>query len=246
MSLSELALRDEHGAPGATRQWFETLLATRSDARRHARRGTRAHGTPAALAGVSAAASVRASIADDRDEWLAAADLVRRRYAWRGYDDDARGARCACAQPGCDHRVTLIASQRDDVVGTLTVGLDAPQGLLVDSTYRDEVDALRAGGRRLCEITRFAVDAEADSRAVLTALFGLAYLLTRALHNASDVLVEVNPRHVGFYRRLLGFCVASSERVCQRVKAPAVLLRLEMEELERRLTALGCAAPHAA
>lgn len=184
--------------------------------------------------------SVRASIATATHELHAAADLVRRRYAWRGYDDAGPVPPCACARPDCDHRVTLIASESDTVVGTLTLGLDAADGLLVDATYGVEVDALRAQGRRLCEFTRFAVDAEADSKAVLTSLFGLSYLLSRALHNASDVLVEVNPRHVAFYRRLLGFCVASTERMCERVKAPAVLLRLEMEELERRLMAMGC------
>jgi hypothetical protein len=223
---------DEARAQQRPRDWFDALMTTRRDVHKPARPGD-----PHAIGSVPA---VRASIATAAEELHAAADLVRRRYAWRGYGDVCEGPACACARDGCEHRVTLIASDADAVIGTLTLGLDSQAGLLVDDTYRDEVDALRAQGRHVCELTRFAVDADADSRAVLTSLFGLAYLLGRALNNATDVLVEVNPRHVAFYRRILGFCVASAEQVCARVKAPAVLLRLEIEELERRLMAMGC------
>lgn len=231
MTAALIALREArtHHRP---REWFDALMTTRRDATKPVR--------AAAPHAIGAAPAVRASIATAADELHAAADLVRRRYAWRGYGDVCGGPACACARDGCDHRVTLIASDADAVIGTLTLGLDSTAGLLVDDTYRDEVDALRAQGRQVCELTRFAIDADADSRAVLTSLFGLAYLLGRALNNATDVLVEVNPRHVAFYRRILGFCVASAEQVCARVKAPAVLLRLEIVELERRLMAMGC------
>lgn len=231
MIAGQTALRDArvHERPHA---WFDTLMAARREGPRLAQAGA-AHA-------IGSTPAVRASIATAAHELHAAADLVRRRYAWRGYGDVSQGPACACACNGCEHRVTLIASDADAVIGTLTLGLDSPAGLLVDDTYRDEVDALRAQGRHVCELTRFAVDADADSRAVLTSLFGLAYLLGRALNNATDVLVEVNPRHVGFYRRILGFCVASAEQVCARVKAPAVLLRLEVAALERRLVAMGC------
>jgi hypothetical protein len=45
----------------------------------------------------------------------------------------------------------------------------------------------------------------------------------------------VNPRHVRFYRRVFGFAVAAAERVCERVGAPSVLLRLDLECFGRRL-----------
>jgi hypothetical protein len=51
----------------------------------------------------------------------------------------------------------------------------------------------------------------------------------------TDAFIEVNPRHVAFYRALFGFMVVAGGRMCQRVMAPAVLLRLEVERLEARM-----------
>jgi hypothetical protein len=61
----------------------------------------------------------------------------------------------------------------------------------------------------------------------------------------TDLVIEVNPRHVAYYRRLMKFEVLGPERECPRVQgAPAVLLRadLRMYEAEmRRIGGLGSA-----
>lgn len=49
----------------------------------------------------------------------------------------------------------------------------------------------------------------------------------------TDVVIEVNPRHVRFYKRMLGFVEFGAERMCSRVDAPAVLLRLELDYVDR-------------
>jgi hypothetical protein len=221
----------------ASGRWFDRLLSTR--ARASARRQPALEDLDAAPSLVLDE-SIRASIAACPEDYDAAYALVCKRYAWRGYGDLTGISACACGDTACEHRHTLIASEEGSVVGTLTLGADSEGGLFVDDSYRPEVDALRAAGRRLCEITRFAVDEQAQSKAVLASLFGLAYLLTRSVHCATDVLVEVNPRHVAFYRRMLAFTVASGERMCARVEAPSVLLRLELAALEDRLSRLGC------
>ncbi len=51
----------------------------------------------------------------------------------------------------------------------------------------------------------------------------------------TDVFIEVNPRHVTYYSRIMGFVVAAGERLCERVCAPSVLLHLEVEALAARL-----------
>ena len=52
----------------------------------------------------------------------------------------------------------------------------------------------------------------------------------------------MNPRHVSFYSKVLGFVVAAGEKVCERVRAPSVLLRLELDTLEDRLKESGLPA----
>jgi hypothetical protein len=43
----------------------------------------------------------------------------------------------------------------------------------------------------------------------------------------------VNPRHAGFYEKILGFAVVGAERICPRVNAPALLMRLDLLALDR-------------
>jgi hypothetical protein len=73
-------------------------------------------------------------------------------------------------------------------------------------------------------------------------LFSLAHAVGRTTHDVTDVLIEVNPRHVGFYSRVLDFTIAAGEKFCERVHAPSVLLQLEIEALEERVGLLDVAA----
>ena len=66
-------------------------------------------------------------------------------------------------------------------------------------------------------------------------MFHIAYMYARRLHRCTDILIEVNPRHVRFYRSMLGFEVLGPERTCPRVNAPAVLLRLRLDHAQEQL-----------
>lgn len=184
---------------------------------------------------------LRVAVARSREELDAAHGLVYRRYRWRGYaidlptDDQQR-----CEADVSSHReITIIAAAGDaGTIGTCTLGFDGPHGLRADASYGGVIQKARDAGRRVGEITRLAVDS-ADSKAVLASLFNLAYVAGKALGDVTDVFIEVNPRHVLFYRRMLGFTVAGSERICQRAGAPSVLLHVEMDALAARLEELS-------
>lgn len=194
--------------------------------------------SPASSAG---AGRIDVDVVRSPGQLRAAQALVRKRYAWRGYCLDGAadaGHRC----DGTEREITVIATNDRVTVGTITLGLDGPHGLRADETHGDSVAGARQQGRRVCELTRLAVDERADSRAVLASLFTLVYEVGRTIHGVTDVFVEVNPRHVAFYTRVLGFVVAAGERFCERVRAPSVLLRLEVEQLEQRLRGLGLGA----
>jgi hypothetical protein len=175
---------------------------------------------------------VRASIARSRYKLRAAARLVQQRYAWRGYFVTANDVSPARDKGSA---VTLIAETGGAAVGTMTLGLDGPGGLLAEECYPEKVSAVRSEGRRVCELGRLALTERADTRMVLAALFGLAYNVAKALQDVTDVFIEVNPRHVVFYRRVFGFVVDAGERLCERVQAPAVLLRASVDDVEARL-----------
>lgn len=161
-----------------------------------------------------------------------ASSLVQRRYAWRGYSS----APLEHTTPG---RVTLSASVEDATVATITAGVDNDDGMYVSRLYPEEIGALRAEGRKLCEFTKLAVDESVRSHAVLGAIFHVACMYVINLHHCTDVLVEVNPRHVRFYQRMLGFKRAAGERLDPAVNAPAVLLRLDLDHCAREIARLG-------
>lgn len=172
-------------------------------------------------------------LADSSGHRTAASFLVKRRYAWRGYEVDGVDER----HP---NRITLSACDHEETtVATISVGLDSGAGLFVDALYRDDVDRLRASGGRVCEFTKLAIDASVQSKPVLAALFHIAYIYARLLKRCTDLFVEVNPRHVTFYRRMLGFDEWGSTRYDKRVDAEAVLLRLDLAFAEQEIAVMG-------
>jgi hypothetical protein len=159
--------------------------------------------------------------------------LVQRMYSWRGYKCDGEIRSSAADE------VTLQACRDQHVFGTLTVRFDTSGGLAADVLYRAEIDAYRVAGAKVCELTRLAVDPEYGSKEVLGALFHLAYIQLASMRRCSDIFIEVNPRHVAFYRRMLNFRQLGECRTCPRVDAPAVLLHIPASYVGQQIAEYG-------
>ncbi len=148
--------------------------------------------------------------------------LLKNRYGWRGYKE----VRLPTDQSV--HRFTLVAVEDDNTIGTITVAVDGGETKLsVDDAFAPEVNALRAQGRRICEFTKLAVDPTVGTKRVLATLFHVAYIVAHRIRGFDMLVIEVNPRHVRYYERMLGFRVLASERMNRSVNAPAVLLGVE-------------------
>lgn len=176
------------------------------------------------------ARTLRISFASSERTQRDAGQLVRAQYARQGYMTQDT--------PLSGERFTLLAYHGQQLVGTLSVALDASTGLRGDGLFKPELDALRHNGRRICEFTRFAVDPSIHSFAVLAALFHTSYLLAYCLFKVDDVVAEVNPRHTRFYMGCLGFQQLADERMDPAVNAPAVLLRSRFSDIEHRILAV--------
>jgi hypothetical protein len=166
-------------------------------------------------------------LAGSLDSRRDAAFLVHQRYARKGYRTSAKRV-----SPDV---WTFAAYDEGRLAGTVSLRLDASDGLAADVLYRTEIDVIRRDKRKVCEFTRLAVDASRLSQPVLAGLFHTVYLFARRIRNYDFVVIEVNPRHVGFYRRSLGFQVIGSERYSTRVGAPAVLLGMSFEDIADHL-----------
>ena len=170
-------------------------------------------------------------LANTEDRRKSASLLIEKMYSWRGYEANPLGQ-----DP---NKITLVAYQEDKVVGTLTLGLDSPSGMVVDQLYKSEADQLRAQGRKICDVTKLAVDQEIKSKSVLGALFHLSVIYGRNIHHSTDFLIEVNPRHALFYQRMIGFVPFGEEKLCPRVNAPAVLLKLDLAYADEQVKKYG-------
>jgi len=53
------------------------------------------------------------------------------------------------------------------------------------------------------------------------------------------LMIEVNPRHVRYYERMLGFKVSGPQRLNRRVSAPAVLMSLDFRHAHEQINRLG-------
>jgi len=181
-------------------------------------------------------AAIHTRVASSPESHTAAYDLVQRRYGWRGYrhsGQERSRAQVDVVRP----EVTFVSVLGEQTLGTLTLVLDGPHGLLAESTHDCVIDAARRAGDRVCEVTRFAVAQNTQSKPIVWSLFSLANTIARNMHDRTHVFIEVNPRHVPFYSRVLGFAVAAQAKLCKRVSAPSVLLELPLDTLEVRLAA---------
>lgn len=175
--------------------------------------------------------------ADVDEQRSSASMLISKMYAWRGYSGNHH--------IGDDpNRITLTASNKDGVIGTLSLNLDSDVGLLADQVFQDHIDPYRAQGK-VCEIIKLAFDPAVKSKAVLASLFHVAFIYARDLHQCSDIFIEVNPRHRRFYEVMLDFRVECESRQNPRVDAPAVLLRGHIARGTQRIAEVAGKGDHA-
>ena len=176
-------------------------------------------------------------VADTEAGRSSASLLINKMYGWRGY----AGTHRIDDNP---NRITLSAMDHGIAVGTVTLGIDCEVGLLADETFRSEIDAFRARGAKVCEITKLAFDPEASSKSALASLFHILFIYGKYLHNCTDVFIEINPRHRRYYETMLGFTRKSGLRDNPRVKAPAYLLWCSLEHVDREIDRVGGTSTH--
>jgi hypothetical protein len=177
-------------------------------------------------------------LADTEAGRNSASMLINKMYSWRGY----AGSHEVRENP---NRITLTAYMRDSLIGTVTLAIDSPVGLLADEIFKDELDRHRGPGRKLCELTKLAFDSSVHSKFALASLFHICFIYARRLHECSDVFIEVNPRHRLYYERMLGFTRLGELTANPRVNAPAYLLWLDLDYVEEQIRQFGGTSDHA-
>lgn len=162
--------------------------------------------------------------------------LVERRYADRGLA--VTRERFSSRNEAGD--VVCTARDGDQIVGTLTVRFDGTGGLKADQLFEAELAEWRTAGIKLCEFGSLAVDKHShDPKRVLAQVFHLGYLHAHRRARCERLIIEVNPRHVAFYRRWLGLLPYTTARHNPRVNAPAVLMSVDFATVREQISLWG-------
>ncbi|HEY8879104.1 MAG TPA: long-chain N-acyl amino acid synthase [Roseateles sp.] len=165
-----------------------------------------------------------------------ARDLVERRYGDRGLVI----SRERYSSRNQDGDIVCTARNGEKIVGTLSVRFDGAGGLQADLLFKQELDEWRAAGVSLCEFGGLAVDKHShDPKRVLAQIYHLGYLHAHRRARCERLVIEVNPRHVGFYRRCLGLVPYTAARHNPRVDAPAVLMSIDFATVRDQIALWG-------
>jgi hypothetical protein len=155
--------------------------------------------------------------------------LLNRMYSWRGYGHHHEIA----ASPS---HSTFTASSDDELIGTITLAVDSPDGLAADELFKDVIDDFRVRpDRSVCELTKFAFETNKPSKPMLASLFHLIFIYGQHAYGCTDVFIEVNPRHVRFYEHMLGFKRIGALKDNVSVAAPAQLMWLSVAHIREQI-----------
>ena len=153
--------------------------------------------------------------------------VVYKAYAETGLiDPNPYRLHTALSAVGPDTAV-IVGRAGGKAVSTASSIADGPHGLPLDCVYREELDEIRAPGRRIVEIGLLAdhhrEEDGGDSASCVFESMRLAFHFVRYL-GATDFVCGMHPRRARLYSRIFGFTPLGTPRTYSSVKNHAVIL----------------------
>ncbi len=161
--------------------------------------------------------------------------LVHDSFVDMGYIQPAEcGMRIRCFE-ALPEAATFVAWGDGEIAGVLSVVPDTPEfGVPADKAFRDEIDKLRAEGRRICEGTNWVMAEKYRNTPLMTELMRCAFAHAMA-EGYTDFLGAVSPGHVRFYSLLAFEPVSDVRSYSKDFDDPVVLVRLSKDAVGKRV-----------
>jgi len=174
-------------------------------------------------------------IAETRDELEQAFSLVYREYQKLGYVTEPYSSEiCLSIYHILLETAVFIFKSYLRVLSTVTEIFDStPFGLPMDTLYHGELEPLRDANRKLAEISALATSNEARWSNLFIYVMRAAFRYA-IFKDVNDLCITVNPKHVEFYKTIFLFEELGPEKYYPKVGAPAVALRLNLDDVEGR------------
>ncbi len=163
----------------------------------------------------------------EENELNKARDLVTSIYMSYGYLTEDKSDFDAKINYYSPTTVTLVAVKDQHFIGSLSLVIDSHLKLPIDALYSEEVDQFRDSGRKLCELSQFAVSEGGMKTSLLLCKY--AKVIAYDILHMTDFTVTVNPKHRTFYLKVLKFSVMADEKVHPNLSsASAAPFRLDL------------------
>jgi len=175
-------------------------------------------------------------IAETRDELAQSFTLVYKEYLASGYIKSPHPSEMHFSIFNfLPATCVFIFRTYTTVISTLTQIFDTPLfGLPMDALYKEELDSLRAQGRKITELSALATPRETRWCNLMVFLSRTMFEYSR-MNEVDDICIMVNPKHVSFYKTMFLFDDFGPEKFYAGVGAPAVALRIDMKNIEKNL-----------
>jgi len=172
----------------------------------------------------------RICIARDVREYEDAFHLLHIAYAFQGIENARSNKMRITPQHVLPEATVFVAYDGDQCVGTMTVTLDSPAGIPIESDYRDAIGALRARGARLVEYGSLAVVRRCWSTGVTVLLNTAATYWAINMLGATDIVMGVNPKAAPVYRAIYKFRPLGKAREHSELTAPVLAMTTNLRD----------------
>jgi len=136
--------------------------------------------------------------------------------------------------------ILMVQDSHQNAIASITLVFNASSILPAEKIYKDEIKYLKNSGKKLLELCRLIIAPEyRNSREIIILLFNYLAIYAYYIKNYDSLVIEVNPNHKNYYKKLIKFDEIGSEKSCPQVQGqPGVLLHLPLKrfhaETQRR------------
>lgn len=174
-------------------------------------------------------------IAQDIPELEGAYRLVHDEYVRCGYMDASGTGMRFGVHNFLPETTTFVGTCEGQTALTITLFQDTEIGLPMDAIYKEEIDALRASGRKVAEVGALATHPSFRNGNQNIPMYGnkIMYLYARENLQIDDLVIAINPRHEWIYKHILLFERIGPLKTYGHVKGAAALgYRLDLKKAE--------------
>jgi hypothetical protein len=127
--------------------------------------------------------------------------------------------------------IFMVKDHLDSIVASATLVFNDNSILPTESIYAKEIENLKISGSKIVEVSRLVISPDfRNSREILVLLFNYMFVYGFHVKHFDTTIIQVNPRHKDYYRKLLNFQEIGEVKFGPIVQnAPAILLCLPLK-----------------